>query len=462
MRQRLSRTLALGVVMSFAVACGGSQPSATAPTAAANAGATAVRAAPTAANAASTAAPGAAATALRAAPTAANAAATAVSAASTAAPGANATAASAGATAGSAAPTLVSGAATAAPAANATAAVAVATAASSAPTAVNAAATAVNAAAPQAGAAVDMAAAKAEGSVSWYTSTPQDLADQIGKLFEQQSGIKVQVFRSGGEQVMQRFLAEQDAGKTAADVLTTSDQAAFMDLASDGKLLAYKPVGWEFVPDNFKDKDGLWFSQRLNLEAPIYRTDQVTDPPTSWKDLASPRFKGKLVTPDPSFTSIALLIDYKLSGLLGWDYFSQLARNDMMIVQGHAQVAQALLSGERSVALEADLSALVPEIQKGAPIKLTVPEEGSFLITSPQGIPIKAPHPNAARAFMDFNLSPVVQNLIAQAGIHSVRTDIGAPPGLPELKSLKTLDVDYAAAAADNKKVKDHFAEIFH
>jgi iron(III) transport system substrate-binding protein len=91
-----------------------------------------------------------------------------------------------------------------------------------------------------------------------------------------------------------------------------------------------------------------------------------------------------------------------------------------------------------------------------------VPEEGSFLITSPQGIPIKAPHPNAARAFMDFNLSPVVQNLIAQAGVHSVRTDIAAPPGLPELKSLKTLDVDYAAAAADNKKVKDQFAEIFH
>lgn len=315
---------------------------------------------------------------------------------------------------------------------------------------------------PTLAASADMAAAKSEGSVSWYTSTPQNLADEIAKRFEQQTGIKVQVFRSGGEAVMQRFLAEQDAGKTAADVLTTSDQAAFTSLTRQGKLLPYKPVGWDQVPDNAKDTDGAWFAQRLNLIVPLYRTDQVTDPPKSWKDLASPRFKGQLITPDPAFTSIAYLIVHKLSGLLGWDYYTQLAANDIMIVQGHAQVAQGLLSGERSVAIEADISALFADMQKGAPIKLISPEEGSFLITSPQGIPARAPHPNAAKAFMDFNLSPEVQALFVHEGLHSVRTDVAPPTGLPELKSLKVLDIDYVAAEADNKKVKDQFAQIFH
>jgi iron(III) transport system substrate-binding protein len=306
------------------------------------------------------------------------------------------------------------------------------------------------------------AASKTEGTLSWYTSTPQTQADRIAQMFEQKTGIKVQVFRSGGEAVLQRFLTEQDAGLNATDVLTTSDQAAAMKLAREGKFLAYKPVSWDLVPDTFKDKDGAWVAQRLSMLVPTYRTDKVSDPPKAWKDLAADRFKGQLITADPAFTSIAYLIAHKLSATLGWDYFKQLAANDMMIVQGNAQVAQALLSGERTVAFTSDISALSVEIAKGAPIGLTSPQEGVFLITSPQGIPAKAPHPNAAKAFMDFNLSPDVQNLFVSEGLHSPRSDLSAPKGFPEIKSMKLLDIDYAAAEADTKKVKDQFAEIFH
>jgi iron(III) transport system substrate-binding protein len=324
--------------------------------------------------------------------------------------------------------------------------------------------TSAGAAATPAAAGADPAAAKAEGSVSWYTSTPQNLADKIAQMFEQQSGIKVQVFRSGGEAVMQRFLAEQDAGRTAADVITTSDQAAFMQLASQGKLLPYKPAGFDMVLDSARDKDGAWISQRLSLYVPIYRADKVSDTPKSWKDLASPRFKGQLIITDPAFSSTSYLLVQTLAspGLLGWDYFKQLADNDMMIVQGNAQVAQALQSGERTVALGADTSALVSDIQKGDQIKLSAPEEGSFLITAPEAILAKAPHPNAAKAFTDFMFTTQVQSLFANDGIHAARTDIPAPKGFPELKSIKVIPIDYDAAAKDNKTVKDQFAEIFH
>jgi ABC-type glycerol-3-phosphate transport system substrate-binding protein len=52
------------------------------------------------------------------------------------------------------------------------------------------------------------AATKTEGTLTWYTSTPQTQADRIAQMFEQKTGIKVQVFRSGGEAVLQRFLTE--------------------------------------------------------------------------------------------------------------------------------------------------------------------------------------------------------------------------------------------------------------
>ncbi len=308
---------------------------------------------------------------------------------------------------------------------------------------------------------VDLAAAKAEGTLSWYTSTPQAQAQKIADLFTQKTGIRVQLFRSGGEAVMTRFLTEQDAGRVAADVITTSDPAAFNGLARDGKLLRFTPAGADLVPAGAKSPDGAWISQRLNLIVPAFRTDKVSAPPVSWRDLANPRFKGQLVMADPAFTSFAYLVVHSLARDFGWEYFKQLASNGTMIVQGHAQLATALISGERSVAIESDAGQLYTDIQKGAPIKIASPSEGVFLINSPMAIPAKAPHPNAAKAFIEFNLGKEVQELFITDGTYSVRTDIAPPKSYPELKALKIIAVDYDAAERENKKAKDMFAEIF-
>ena len=282
-------------------------------------------------------------------------------------------------------------------------------------------------------------------------------------MFTAKTGIKVQLFRSGGEAVMTRFLTEQDAGKTAADVITTSDPAAFNGLARDGKLLPFVPAGSELVPASAKGPKDAWISQRLNLIVPAYRTDKVASPPASWKDLADPRFKGQLIMADPAFTSFAYLVVHSLSRdpSFGWDYFKKLAANGTMIVQGHAQLATAMLSGERLVAIEQDAGQIFTDIQKGAPVKIVAPTEGVFLINSPMAIPAKAPHPNAARAFLEFNLTPDVQQLFAAEGTYSVRTDVAPPKTYPELKALKLIAVDYDAAEKENKQAKDMFAEIF-
>lgn len=308
---------------------------------------------------------------------------------------------------------------------------------------------------------IDLAAAKAEGTLSWYTSTPQAQAQKIADLFTQKTGLKVQLFRSGGEALMTRFLTEQDAGRVAADVITTSDPAAFNGLARDGKLTKFTPAGAELVPASAKSPDGSWISQRLNLIVPAYRTDKVSSPPASWRDLTNARFKGQLVMADPAFTSFAYLVVHSLARDFGWDYFRQVAANGTMIVQGHAQLATSLISGERLVAIESDAGQLYPDIQKDAPIKIVSPTEGVFLINSPMAIPSKAPHPNAAKAFIEFNLSAEVQGLFITDGTYSVRTDVAPPKTYPELKALKIVAVDYDGAERDNKKTKDMFAEIF-
>src|ERR1700743_141304 len=80
----------------------------------------------------------------------------------------------------------------------------------------------------------DRAAATKEGNVSWYTSTPFPLVQQLADRFTADTGIKVTLLRSGGEAVLRRFLQEQQAGQAGADVITMSDAGAATGLARKG------------------------------------------------------------------------------------------------------------------------------------------------------------------------------------------------------------------------------------
>src|SRR5436305_966837 len=103
---------------------------------------------------------------------------------------------------------------------------------------------------------VDLAKAKAEGKVVWYTSTPLPQAQKIVNLFEKKHGIKVEMFRSSGSAILRRFQQEVDAGRIAADVLTTTDPAAAAMLTRIGIIVAFKPKNFDKVPDAAKDQDG--------------------------------------------------------------------------------------------------------------------------------------------------------------------------------------------------------------
>src|SRR6267142_6980975 len=87
----------------------------------------------------------------------------------------------------------------------------------------------------------DLAKAKAEGKVSWYTSTPIEQAQKIAARFKQQTGIEVELFRSGGSAILSRFQQEMVAGRAAADVITHSDPSAANALGKKGFFVAFKP-----------------------------------------------------------------------------------------------------------------------------------------------------------------------------------------------------------------------------
>ncbi|MDB5407211.1 MAG: extracellular solute-binding protein family 1 [Rhodospirillales bacterium] len=310
---------------------------------------------------------------------------------------------------------------------------------------------------------VDMPAAKREGGVSWYTSTPIEAAQTIAKLFEQASGIKVQLFRSGGSAVMSRFMQERQARRVAADLLTTSDPAASAVLAREGAFVPFKPRNFDKVPDTAKDRDGFYVAQRLNMLGIFVRGDKVAadQRPKTWSDLTDARYKGQLVMPDPSFTSLQLIAVGTLSRKLGWGFYEKLRANDIMIVQGHEQVEDMLKRGERLVAAEGLDSYAVDDRKAGHDIVTIYPSEGAFAIASPTAIVKGSPSPNAAKALAEFMLSDAVQQMFPAAGFYGARIDLPPPAGSPALADLALLPVDYADIEKRTGDIKSRFNEIF-
>ena len=120
-------------------------------------------------------------------------------------------------------------------------------------------------------------------------------------------------------------------------------------------FVAFKPKNFDKVPDAAKDPNGLFVAQRLNLMTHYLRTDKVpaADEPKTWDDLTDPKYKGKLVMADPSFTSLQVSVVGTMSKARGWGFYEKLRANDVMIVQGNQQVSDMLKRGERLIAVGA-------------------------------------------------------------------------------------------------------------
>jgi iron(III) transport system substrate-binding protein len=310
----------------------------------------------------------------------------------------------------------------------------------------------------------DKAAAVREGSLSWYTSTPFPLVQQLADKFTQDTGIKIQLLRSGGEAVLRRFMQEYQAGQAGADVITMSDAGAAIGMTRQGVFVPFRPAGFEKIPDSAKDPNGHWIAQRIHLIGMPVRTDKLAekDRPKAWSDTVDPKFKGMMVMPDPSFTAIQLIVVGTLSEKYGWKYYQDLRKNDTMIVQGHQQVYKTMQQGERILGAEGSDPRSFNNGKEVPNQTMIYPTDGVFMICSPVAIIKNARNLNAAKLFAEWMVSPVAQQIIADNAIHASRADIPPPQGQPALTDVKLMPVDLAHIETKAREIKAKFSEIFN
>jgi len=310
---------------------------------------------------------------------------------------------------------------------------------------------------------IDEAAARREGQVTWYTSTPVAAGQHIANEFEKQTGIKVEMLRTGGQNVIRRFMQEAESGRINVDVITMSDMSAANAMTRRGLFVAFKPVGFDKVVAEAKDRDGHYIAQRLTLVGMVARNDKVAgaDLPKTWTDLVQPKYKGRMVMSDPSFTAIQLAVVATLSKKYGWQFYEALRKNETMIVQGHEQVYDMVKRGERVIAAESSDPRIYAEGKVPDNMTSIFPAVGSIIVPSPSAVIKGSPHPNAAKLFAQFNLLLDIQRKFAQEGRLSPRVDVAPPEGLPRLDQIEPFPVDYDYIEANTRQLKAKFADIF-
>ncbi len=311
-----------------------------------------------------------------------------------------------------------------------------------------------------------IAAAQKEGKAIWYTAVDLPVAERMAKAFEAKyPGITVRVERSGGERIFQRISQEHASKIHAVDVVNSSDAAHFIVWKRDGILAPYVPEDVaNHYPAEHKDPDGQFATWRIWLCVIGYNTKLVKpeEAPKSYADLLDPKWVGKMVKAHPGYSGTIMTATYQISRDLGWDYLEKLSRQKVMQVQSSADPPKKLALGERAVMADGNEYNLIQMKEKGEPVEIVYPTEGTPIIVGPSGVMKNAPNPNAARLLTSWMFSQEAQQLMVDfGGLKSAHALVKEKPGRKPLAEIKTMKDDPAAVEAQAEEIKARYAKYF-
>ncbi|MEM6441303.1 MAG: ABC transporter substrate-binding protein [Pseudomonadota bacterium] len=320
----------------------------------------------------------------------------------------------------------------------------------------------IAAAAALAAAPAPSAFAAASGKLVLYTSQPNaDAQATVDAFTAKHPDVEVEWIRDGTTKVMAKLRAEFAAGAPQPDVLLIADMVTMEGLKAEGRLMAHPDADVSAYDPALMDADKTYFSTKLITTGIVYNTGAEMVP-TSYKDLLKPEAKDKIAMPSPLTSGAATIHMAALTSNpdLGWALYEGLAEQGANPQGGNGGTYRAVAGGEKLYGFVVDFLPIRNKAD-GAPVEFVFPEEGVSAVTEPVAILSTAANPEAAKAFVDFLLSPEGQQMAADQGYLAAHPAIDPPEGFPSRDAIKLMDFDPAAALADDAKNKMKFEDIF-
>jgi putative spermidine/putrescine transport system substrate-binding protein len=262
-----------------------------------------------------------------------------------------------------------------------------------------------------------VAAAKKEGSLTTI-ALPHDWCGygELIESFKKKYGIEVNELNpdaGSGDEVEAIKANKGNTGPQAPDVIDVG--LSFGPSAkADGLLQPYKVATWDSIPASAKDADGYWYGDYYGVLAFEVNTDIVKTLPADWNSLISAEYRNAVaLAGDPRASNQAIQAVYaaglaatggssaKETAAAGLKFFSDLNRagNLVPVIGKAAPLAQ----GATPVIIRWDYNALADRdtLKGNPPVAVVIPNTGVVAGVYVQAISAFAPHPNAAKLWME-------------------------------------------------------------
>lgn len=229
---------------------------------------------------------------------------------------------------------------------------------------------------------------------------------------------------------------------------------------AEGLIQPYKVATWDEIPDNIKDAEGYWYGDYYGVMSYIVNKDLVANTPTDWSDLTKPEYAGQVaLAGDPRASNQAILgvlaagmssgaAPGDAAGKAGLDYFAGLnAAGNFVPVIGKAGT---LAQGATPIVVMWDYNALAARdtLAGNPPVEIVVPKSGVLAGVYVQAISAFAPHPNAAKLWMEYLYSDEGQLAWLKGYCHPARFNAMVAAGKVPQELIDALPPAESYAAA--------------
>jgi iron(III) transport system substrate-binding protein len=254
-------------------------------------------------------------------------------------------------------------------------------------------------------------AAKKEKQAVVYTSLNLKDSVPITQAFEKKYGVKIELWRSSSEKVLQRAVTEARAGRFSVDAFELNGPE-MEALYREGLLEEFWSPHFKSLPPAAFPKHRHYAADRFNFFTIAYNTNLVKpdEVPNRYEDLLHPRWVGKIGIEGSDEDWFASIVKH-MGEAKGLAFFRKLAEMKPQIRTGHTLMAELVAAGE--IPLVATIYNHNAErlLVNGAPIKWKALDP-TFGRPNAVAVAKRAQRPNAALLFVDFMISPEGQNLI--------------------------------------------------
>jgi iron(III) transport system substrate-binding protein len=299
----------------------------------------------------------------------------------------------------------------------------------------------------------DIEKAEQEGEVVIYATSPEQVALKVlARFHDMFPKITPNYLRLQAGALMAKVQSERQAQTYLVDAMQVSDMGMILDFQKKNGYSRYVSPEMSAYNAAYKSEPvGYWTWGSIGPAGITFNPTTVPadQAPKTWEDVLDPKWTDT-VTVKVSNSGLQHVSWYELRQLYGADYWKKFAALKPRAFDSYVQQYDRLVNQQDKIIHTGQYSGYLEWKAKGAPVAFVSPEAGLPATPETWGLPTNGPHPNAARLFLDWLLSPLGQKAITEyLYLHSPRTDVPPPPGgLPITQMRLLLPEDWHAFLA--------------